>query len=116
MQSVTLCDRTLPSITLNHLIPQISDLNQLQIYHIWSNKSSLSTDIGRFQVKMSAGGCQRMNKNLPSQTLMHLIQQIPRWKEVHMENVASHDDKNTSVHPLSARVLRKNYILVEFHQ
>ena len=58
-QSMTMYDCTLPLLTLNHLIHQISGFDQLQIYRIMSKgPRSQSADIGRFHVKMSSHGSQ----------------------------------------------------------
>ena len=109
VQSVTLYDCTLPSLTLDHLIHQISELEQMQIYHTWSFGSSLYTDIGRFHAKMFTGGGQKTNMssvkikhcNLQSQSLIHLIQQTHRCREIHMEGIRCYDDKTVSVPTLS---------------
>ena len=84
--------------------------------------SSPSTNIGRFHVKMSAGGGQTTNMpsvkikhcNLLSQILIHLIQQIHRCKEIHVEGMMGYDDKAGSVHTLSARLIMINQTLEFF--
>ena len=113
---MTLYDCTLPSLKLDHLIHQISELEQMQIYHTWSFGSSLSTDIGRFHVKMFTGGGQKKTNmssvkikhcNLQSQSLIHLIQQIYRCKEIHVEGMMGYEDKTVFVPPtLSARLIQ----------
>ena len=110
VQTITLCECTIPSSTVNHLVNLISNLEHLEINRIWQYTHIHSRDIGRFHVKMSEVGRVNAPRNetenlsrieikdctLPSRAVIHLIRQIPGWEEIRTEEVRIRDEETLS--------------------